>query len=296
MATYSKDNFCEVLLNSTDCLNNITLTDDIDEQVNILNTIFISCLNQVAPMTTKYINRPPAPWIDKELKDNMKYRDNLQGQLKLDRHNTKLYNKYKEEKKRVKDMLQTAKKTYYHNQLRQCKGNPSQMWSNIRGIIPNNKPNNIITDEDINDKAEDFNNYFANVGRKTFERCRNESTNNDTTSDNTRVTINNPDTNNLFRPKPVDVETVILTISKLKETKSVGSDGISLKFIKDSLSVTAFYITCIFNTSIVTGKFPTSWKHAIVVPIFKGGDSNINSNYRPISLLPVISKVLEKKM
>lgn len=297
MATYNKDNFCEALLNCTDYLNHITLTDDTDEQVNILNTIFNSCLDQVAPMTTKYINRPPAPWINKEIKENMKYRDSLQSQLKLDRHNTQLYNKYKEEKKRVKDKLQTEKKAYYHNQFRQSKGNSSQMWSNIRKIIPNIKPNNIITNEDNNDKAEDFNNYFASVGRKTFERCRSDLTSNDTTSDNIRVThdtVYNTETNNFFRPKPVDVETVILTISKLRKTKSVGNDGISLNFIKDSLFVTAFYITCIFNTSIVTGKFPTSWKHAIVVPIHKGGDSNINSNYRPISLLPVISKVLEK--
>ena len=48
------------------------------------------------------------------------------------------------------------------------------------------------------------------------------------------------------------------------------------------------------NTSIVTGTFPTSWKHALVVPLHKNGDTNDISNYRPISLLPILSKVLEK--
>ncbi len=132
----------------------------------------------------------------------------------------------------------------------------------------------------MNDKAENFNNYFSNVGRKTFERCRTDFTNNDTTSDNVRVShdsIDNSDTNNFFRPKTVDAETVILTISKLKETKTVRSHDISLNFIKNSRSVTAFYLNCIFNTSIVTGKFPTSWKHAIVVPTFRG-DNTINYN------------------
>ena len=53
-------------------------------------------------------------------------------------------------------------------------------------------------------------------------------------------------------------------------------------------------MTCIINTSIVTGIFPTSWKHALVVPILKTGDVNDPNNFRPISLLPIISKLLEK--
>ena len=67
-----------------------------------------------------------------------------------------------------------------------------------------------------------------------------------------------------------------------------------MKFIKDSLHIVACYITCIINTSFVTGIFPTAWKHALIFPIFKSGDDNDLSNYRPISLLPIVSKVLEK--
>ena len=97
-----------------------------------------------------------------------------------------------------------------------------------------------------------------------------------------------------FRPKPVDTNTIILTIKSLNETRSIGSDGIALKFIKDALCIVAFYLTCIINTSIVTGVFPQAWKHANVIPLFKTGDINNVSNYRPISLLPVLSKILEK--
>ena len=162
-----------------------------------------------------------------------------------------LYQKYKTEKKRVKDRLYEAKKTHLHNKFTQSKGNSAQMWHNIREIIPDKKScNNVITDN-IQDKAEEFNNFFANVGRKTFEKCKNNLNSNINISDNPRV-INETD-NNAFRLEPIDVETVILTISRLKETESVGSDGISLRFLKDSLFITAYYLTCIFNTSIVTG-------------------------------------------
>ncbi len=99
---------------------------------------------------------------------------------------------------------------------------------------------------------------------------------------------------NYFRPQSVDTNTVILAVKDLKQTNFVGSDDIQLKFVKDALYIIAFYLTCILNTSLVTGVFPTAWKHAIVVPIYKYGDTENVNNYRAISLLPVISKILEK--
>ncbi len=104
----------------------------------------------------------------------------------------------------------------------------------------------------------------------------------------------NLDGDAVFRPRPVGTETVILTIKSLNETSSVGSDGIPMKFIKDALYVIAFYLTCIVNTSIVTGIVPIAWKRALVIPLFKSGDVSDFNNFRPVSLLPIISKILEK--
>ncbi len=66
----------------------------------------------------------------------------------------------------------------------------------------------------------------------------------------------------MFRPQPVDVETVILTIKILKETRSVMCDGMSFNFIRYSLHMIAFYLTAIVNTSLTTGVFPETWKDA----------------------------------
>ncbi len=63
--------------------------------------------------------------------------------------------------------------------------------------------------------------------------------------------------------------------------------------VKDALCVIIFYLTCIINTSM-TGIFPRKWKHTLVVPLFKTGNINNVSNYRPISLRPTLSKILEK--
>ncbi|KAF2358846.1 Reverse transcriptase domain [Trinorchestia longiramus] len=76
--------------------------------------------------------------------------------------------------------------------------------------------------------------------------------------------------------------------------EAVGHDNVSLQYIKDSLNFTAPLLHLIINTSIATNKFPDEWKHSIIKPLHKAGDINTASNYRPISLLPVLSKILEK--
>merc|ERR1712002_824460 len=99
---------------------------------------------------------------------------------------------------------------------------------------------------------------------------------------------------NLFRPMPVSMETVILIVKDLRETNAKGIDDISLRFIRDSLPIMALYYTIVVNTSIVTGKYPTLWKHPLIAPVYKSGDKNHVGNYRPIALLPILSKILEK--
>lgn len=85
-----------------------------------------------------------------------------------------------------------------------------------------------------------------------------------------------------------------ITINKqLKNTISYISDGIPSRFIKDSLPVIKGYLTCIINTSVVTNHFPAAWKHATVLPIFKSGEVDEDSNYGLISLLPNLSKIVE---
>ena len=104
----------------------------------------------------------------------------------------------------------------------------------------------------------------------------------------------NTDPSSLFRREPIDWQTLNLTIKNMNNSNAGGSDGIPLRFIKDSLPVIASHLTTIMNTSLVTGIFPTARRFSIVVPILKSSEDNDPSNYRPITLLPVLSKLLEK--
>ncbi len=144
----------------------------------------------------------------------------------------------------------------------------------------------------MSDQAEKYNILFSNIGTTTYERAQNFfSGPHDLTVNNRSQVLRE---GAYFRPVPVDTDTVILTIENLKGTKAVGSDGIPLRFLKDALPVIIPYITCINVTSPAMGIFLKAWKYAMVVPVFKSGEINSANNYRPISLLPIISKILKK--
>ena len=80
----------------------------------------------------------------------------------------------------------------------------------------------------------------------------------------------------------------------MKTSKSFGKDSISCYLLKPALPFIENSLACLYNTSIETSQFPDSWKLAKVTPIFKEGDKTEKSNDRPISVLPVISRLFEK--
>ena len=92
----------------------------------------------------------------------------------------------------------------------------------------------------------------------------------------------------------VDTVTIHRALCKMKKSFGFGSDGIASNFLKIAYPVISNSICDIFNFSIFSGSFPDSWKIARVAPIFKGGQRDDRSNYRPISVLPVVSRLFEK--
>ena len=292
LENYTPNTLCSLILEHTSSLNEILNTDNIDIQVPIITKVMNDCIEKCAPVVTKQINRPPAPWIDQNIKDAMKERDYIKKRLKSDRYNVTLQTEHKERKNAIKSSLHRAKSKYFQDEFVKCGRNSTKKWKVAKKLIPENSKNsNKQVLNDVQNKAEQFNKFFSNVGKETFRRTQ-ESLNN--TTNNRRARVEPNLALPLFRPTPVSVDIVILTFKRLKETNAIGSDDLAYHFIRDSLPVTAFYITVIVNTSIVTGLYATLWKHAIVVPVFKSGDFDEPSNFRPISILPILSKILER--
>jgi len=112
------------------------------------------------------------------------------------------------------------------------------------------------------------------------------------------LSLETPITDNLNDPLLRDIQVTIPQVrkelAKLNTSKAPGPDGVPSRVLKDCAAELAPSLTLLFNKSLTLGKFPQEWKKANVVPVHKKGSKTDVKNYRPISLLPVVSKVFEK--
>ena len=135
-----------------------------------------------------------------------------------------------------------------------------------------------------------FNDFFTDVGPTFAEKIEYEHT----CSFRDFISQQEPDEKFIFQP--VNVEILYRLITKLTISKATGVNDISAKVLKAAAPAIAAHLTRIFNMSIASGKFPMEWKAARLTPIFKKGQRSMLDNYRPISIFPVISKLMKRNL
>ena len=145
--------------------------------------------------------------------------------------------------------------------------------------------NHAITD--MNEIANEFNIYFISIGHSLSEKNQ---------SIHSSEEYLGQKSNTVFKFTVVNEECIDKTIKKLKSKSNTGYDNILNKLIKHARTILVKPLTLLANQIIHTGEFPRQLKIARVKPLYKKGDESSFSNYRPISLLPSISKFLEKIM
>ena len=144
--------------------------------------------------------------------------------------------------------------------------------------------------------AEELNDYFISIGSKLAADYENKpSTNVDYPPANYNYNINQS-SDTFLKFSPILVDSVASTLRGLKACKATGLDKIPAKILKLSANIIAPSLTFTFNLSLATGIYIDEWKQVRVTPIFKSGDRRQCKNYRPISVLPVVSKVFEKEV
>ena len=136
--------------------------------------------------------------------------------------------------------------------------------------------------------ANAFNTFFASAASKLMATLRSTCGHNQR-DPNTSVRQYPP-----FNFLEISEEFVLSQLRGLKSGKAVGLDRIPARLLKDSADIVVKPVTFIINTSLRTAKVPCDWKSARVIPLFKKGKADEMDNYRPISILPVLSKVLER--
>ena len=129
--------------------------------------------------------------------------------------------------------------------------------------------------------ANKYNNYFATVGSEIKKKLGVKET-----------TVELNSTGFTFHPETE--QTILKLIVRIKTNVAVGADGINAKVLKDGKDIIAPLLTKIVNLGYELNKFSEQMKKANVKPIHKKNCQNDPANYRPISILPVLSKVFER--
>ena len=96
--------------------------------------------------------------------------------------------------------------------------------------------------------------------------------------------------------QPTDINEIKNVVTNLKTKFTVGFDYLSTKLIQQTIEEIIIPLRHIVNQSFVTGIVPEHLKVAKIIPIYKSGNKNVFNNYRPISILPALSKIMEKIM
>ena len=155
-----------------------------------------------------------------------------------------------------------------------------------RNSVPDNMTVNGAECSDKQAIAEHFNSFFASVGELN---CKNITEHGDSSYRDYLSEIIESN----FEFRLVDSHNIKQIIKGIKTSRSNGHEGISSELLKLISNDIADSITLIINQSLKSGIFPSQLKIAKVTPIYKKDDKKIITNYRPISVLPVVSKVFE---
>ena len=134
-----------------------------------------------------------------------------------------------------------------------------------------------------------LNNHFSTIGLTLINKFRSAISAICPSQDNER-----PQSEVKFSFEEIDECYVKAKLKSLMTNKAIGLDNISVRLLKDSADVISNSLTKIYNRSLATSVFPTVWKCGKVTVLFKSGDHCDANNYRPITILPTASKILER--
>lgn len=281
----SLDKIDEELFNS-DLINtpwcDVLSEPDINYQIQHFNELFLNIFNLHAPMKRFKVNTKLTPWITDNVKLMMLLRDKASHRAQISDNKSHL-DYYKSLRNLVTGAIDREKRAYFSFYVNNNKDKPKLMWKHLKRICPlssNSKseatvPNHLCNPDEIND-------FFLNVPG------------NDAVDDKiSHYFKHNKFSDKLFDISTTTMEDIAKIVSNIK-TKASGHDSITIDMIKMTLPTTLPAITEIVNNSLKSKIFPEVWKTAKVKPIPKTSKVEEYKDLRPISILPVLSKILER--
>lgn len=258
--------------------SHITQACTVDTMVDVFTSLVTALLDKHAPIKTIKIKDKCTPWITDVIKTMIKCRNEAHDKFrttKLEIHKKH----YKELKSFVSRSIYNETRAYYDYRINSEINNEKRLWKNLKDDVLHASKTFL---PDIFDQPDDINNHFLNIPGST-----------DIPMSNRSFFELNKFNNATFSLHEVDEQEVAKILLNIK-TNARGVDDLSMDMVLLTLPHTLSLITGIVNKSITTSTFPSQWKIAKINPIPKISHPTDLKDLRPISILPVLSKVLEK--
>ena len=263
-----------------------------DSKLKEFMVIWDAIMDRHCPMTRTRTAQLGCPWLrdNVELRALMEERDVAREDWLQygteDDHAT-----YRQLRNRVKSELARARKEFLCDQLahRDHRG----FWKRLKQFaVRSNTAGE--TDSSVlgPEQGDIFNEYFSSVGARVAGELRSgmgaKSAVKQRMPRPVRVC------SSAFVLKPVTLPELSAAVRQMSSSAAVGLDGVPMYAVRQCFAVIGPELLHVINASIVSGMFPSMWKTALVVPLHKSGDVTVAGNFRPISLLSVLSKVTER--
>ena len=253
--------------------------------------------NKCFPLTTLSRKKiKDKHWMTKEIELSIRRKNKLYRQHLKKPNDIELYNQLKAHRRLLSKVIRDAKRTYYRDRLTRDKTSIQQMWKVYSELIGKGRKNSnrvdkLVVDgkEATSDKdiADMFNSYFSSIGSNLANKFP---------QTNCFVDYLHGHFDDSMFVNPLGREELLKLIKALDSKKACGIDDISPKMLSHNADLIVDPLLHIINLSLNQGIFPSKLKLSKVIPLYKKDLHTNPGNYRPVSLLSIFSKIIEKVM
>ena len=277
---FDREAFCEDVSNCdlTD-FEAAIINEDVNKAALTLQTILQDSLNKYAPEKTIAMYPNYAPWVTVELRNQLKKRNKMRYTA-MKTKTSKDWKLYQHQRNQVTYKLRQAKIHYNKEKFTKCGSNVKEVWSLAKKLTAKmNQKCTATTKSELNK----INKFFSQVGTSIKNKTHTET--------NYEAIKQQPQTFKFVNITTIDT---IKAVGLLPNWKAPGFDGINGFVIKSALPAIAVPLTKLINLSLKTSTFPTCFKNTIVSPIPKTPGTIEPDQHRPLALLSLLSKVVER--
>lgn len=254
--------------------------NNINDKIQLFNDLMVNVLDTCIPLKTIKIKKYVAPWMTVGLRSILKERDKLRKVFARTK-DPKDFEVFRKARNKAKQQCRNAKVKYFNDQFGKC-DNSKEMWSVIYSLGLNKKENNNVMSVSLDDLSKHYARVSSVQYPEKVEAIRLEYDKDCDTHYDDR-----------FYFKYITPENIVNTVNSFT-SNAVGVDSLSARFVKICLPIILPILEHVLNYSLQNSWFPDLWKMGNIRPIPKVKNPSTCKDYRPVSILCFLSKVLEK--